>query len=142
MKLDAKDQRIIELLSDNARMPVSEIARQVHLSRTTVTDRINRLQDKGVITGYKAIVNRHSVEAISVIGTLTVDTKMFDDIVAQLEDIPEVARCAAINGQGDLFIELSVANVAKLDAILAHLGTIDGIHNTDTNIILNSFFQR
>ncbi|MCG7532309.1 Lrp/AsnC family transcriptional regulator [Psychrobium sp. MM17-31] len=142
MKLDAKDQRIIELLSDNARMPVSEIARQVHLSRTTVTERINRLQDKGVITGYKAIVNRHSIEAISVIGTLTVDTKAFDDVVAQLEDIPEVTRCAAINGQGDLFIELSVANVAKLDAILAHFGTIDGISNTDTNIVLNSFFQR
>ncbi|MGB0834152.1 MAG: Lrp/AsnC family transcriptional regulator [Psychrobium sp.] len=142
MKLDAKDQRIIELLTDNARMPVSEIARQVHLSRTTVSERINRLQDKGVITGYKAIVNRHSVEAISVIGTLTVDTKAFDDVVAQLEDMPEVTRCAAINGQGDLFIELSVANVAKLDAILAYFGTIDGISNTDTNIILNSFFQR
>lgn len=144
MKLDNKDQKILALLTHNARMPIAELARQVHLARTTVQERISRLQDKGIIKGYTAIINHHSDDpaALSVIATLSVDTKAFDHVVATLQQIPQVTRCVAISGESDLFLELCVANVGKLEELLAYFGTIDGIHQTDTNIVLNSYFQR
>ena len=144
MKLDDKDKTILSLLTQNARMPIAELARQVHLARTTVQERISRLQDKGIINGYTAIINHHSDEptALSVIATLSVDTKAFDEVVTILQQLPQVTRCAAISGESDLFLELCVANVGKLEELLAYFGTIDGINQTDTNIVLNSYFQR
>ena len=144
MKLDEKDKKILQLLKRNARLPIAEIAREVHLARTTVQERIARLQQKNIIKGYTTIVSNAADEphALQVLVRLKVDTKCFDKIVTQLHAFSEVTRCAAISGSADLLVELSVANVEALEQCLAKIGTLSGITETDSNIILNTFLQR
>ena len=144
MKLDEKDRKILALLTQDARIPIAELARNVHLARTTVQERIARLQDKNIIKGYTTIVSHSSDEPdrLTVLVRLNVETKEFDDVVSQLQQLPDVTRCAAISGSADLFLELNVSNVTKLEQLLALLGSIKGVNQTDSNIVLNSYFQR
>lgn len=144
MKLDEKDQKILTLLTLNARIPIAELARKVHLARTTVQERISRLQEKNIIKGYTTIVSHLSEDPnyLTVLARLNVDTKEFDNVVSQLQLLPEVKHCAAINGSADMFLELRVSNVIQLEQLLALLGAIKGVKQTDTNIVLNSYFKR
>lgn len=142
MKLDDKDKIILSLLKQNARIPVSEIARKIHLARTTVQERIARLQIKNVIKGYTVIVSDEhgSRGGLDVVVKLNVDSNAFDNVVSELRKIPSIKRCAAINGSADLFIEISVAKIEQLEQILARIGAIRGVLRTDSNIILNAYF--
>lgn len=144
MKLDDKDKQILTLLIQNSRIPTAELARKVNLARTTVQERISRLQEKNIIKGYTTIVSEISEDPdyLSVLARLNVDTKGFDYVVSQIQLLPEVKHCAAINGNADLFLEIRVANVQKLEQLLALLGAIEGVKKTDTNIVLNSYFKR
>jgi len=142
MQLDKKDTAILALLKQNARITVAEIARNVHLARTTVQERITRLQTKGVIKGYTTILDNtfDDINTLTTLVTISVDTKKFDSIISQLHRIPEIKRCAAISGGADIFIEINVPNVNKLEQLLALLGAIEGINQTQSNIVLNSYF--
>jgi len=142
MQLDKKDTAILALLKQNARITVAEIARNVHLARTTVQERITRLQTKGVIKGYTTILDNifDDINTLTTLVTISVDTKKFDSIISQLHRIPEIKRCAAISGSADIFIEINVPNVNKLEQLLALLGAIEGINQTQSNIVLNSYF--
>jgi DNA-binding Lrp family transcriptional regulator len=144
MKLDEKDQKILTLLTENARIPIAELARRVHLARTTVQERISRLQDKGIIKGYTTITSSsdEGTSGLNVLVRLSIDTKEFDNVLSALQLLPEVKRCAAINGNSDMFLELRVDNVLKLEKFLALLGALNGVNQTKTNIVLNSYFNR
>lgn len=143
MNLDKKDKEILELLIKNARISVAEISRQVHLARTTVQERIARLESKKIIKGYTTIVSQldESSYLTAMVG-LSVETKAFDDLVTTLQTIPEVTRCLATSGAYDLCLEVYVSNINKLESVLAMLGTLKGVNKTDSNIVLNSYFQR
>lgn len=143
MNVDKKDKEILELLIKNARISVAEISRQVHLARTTVQERIARLESKRIIKGYTTIVSQldESSYLTAMVG-LSVETKAFDELVTTLQTIPEVTRCLATSGAYDLCLEVYVSNINKLESVLAMLGTLKGVNKTDSNIVLNSYFQR
>lgn len=143
MNVDKKDKEILELLIKNARISVAEISRQVHLARTTVQERIARLESKNIIKGYTTIVSHIDEPSyLTAMVGLSVETKAFDQLVATLQAIPEVTRCLATSGGYDLCLEVYVSNINKLEEVLAMLGTLKGVNKTDSNIVLNSYFQR
>lgn len=144
MKLDAKDKQIIALLKEDARTSITELARKVHLARTTVQERVNRLNDKKIIKSYTVITADLEAQEnyLSALVELQVDTKAFDSIILAIEAMPSVKRCAAVTGNADIFIELCVANVTVLDQVLATLGALQGVYQTRSNILMNSYFQR
>ena len=141
MKVDKKDRQIINLLQSNARMPVTEIARQVHLARATVQERIAKLEKRQVIKGYHIDIDENKLhgELVYAQVKIKVATEYFDPLVSSLKSMSEVINCYAISGDADLLIEVKVISISTLDNLLSHIGQLSGVQQTHSDILLKHF---
>ncbi|WP_356948358.1 Lrp/AsnC family transcriptional regulator [Mycolicibacterium fortuitum] len=107
MPLDPVDREIIELLRQNARTPVSQIARQVGLSTGPVSRRIARLERTGVIKGYVAVVDEQAVGGIDAFSEVrligSIDTS---EIEAMARNMPEIKEVYTVSGDPDALIRV------------------------------------
>jgi DNA-binding Lrp family transcriptional regulator len=123
--MDAKDHAILELLRDNARLPLKTIAGAVGLASSSVRERMARLEDSGLIVGYGA---RLGLTAPGVSAILLARLKATPDrgAVADLVAMPAVRRCWSVAGEIDLILEIWGADMNALnlarDAIVTHEG--------------------
>lgn len=138
-----KDELLLSLLAENARMPVSELARRLGLSRTTVQARIERLERGGVIAGYtvrlSTAAERTLVRAFVMI---TVKPKHAVPTIAELKDIREVRTLHSISGEVDLMAVVAAGSVAALDDVVDRIGALEGVERTQTSVIMATKFDR
>lgn len=116
--VDSVDLKILTLLQDNARIKLSDIARAVHLSVTAVVRRIERLEDGGVIRGYRTLVDMEqlgmTVHGFMLGGVYNVMLPSFYDFIAS---VPEILRCETIiSGGKEVLLEFCCKD---LDALMA-----------------------
>lgn len=142
-RIDAQDRRLLALLQANARLPVATLARQLGLARSTVQDRLNRLEREGVISGYAVRLgvddDRARVRAHVLI---TVRPKLETQVVAALKKLPEVRRLSSVSGAHDLIAEIAAADLPAIDRVLDEIGGMAGIERTTSSIILSTKFER
>jgi len=138
-----KDRQLIDLLRANAREPAASLARKLGLARSTVQERITRLEKDGVIKGYtlrlsdEATANR--IRAIVMIAT---DSKRADRTTIELKKIPEVRMLSAVSGTYDLVATVEADTPARMDAVLDRIGNSHGVARTVTSIVLSEKFSR
>lgn len=144
MKLDSRDRKLIAMLERNARTPVAEIARALHLARSTVQERIARLEQSGVIEGYTVALNTELLprKAIRSRVAVSVQSPRLNAVVRQLADMPEVTCCETVSGQLDLMLEVETDTTEQLDAVVEAIGALPGVERTESNIVLRQFFSR
>jgi DNA-binding Lrp family transcriptional regulator len=144
MILDAKDKQLLALLQLNARTSVADLARQIHLARSTVQERIKRLELAGVIVGYSVNLNedRLAKEGIQSRVALSLKSSYFTSVIKALELMPEVQCCETVSGQFDLMLEVDTQSPDQLDQIVERIGTLTGVERTESSIILRRFFKR
>ena len=107
MSLDNLDLRILAILQQNARTKISEIARDVHLSVTAVTRRIERLEDTGIIRGYRALIDSEQ-SGIQIHGFIIggVYKIMLPEFYHYVAAVPEIVRCETIiSGGKEILLE-------------------------------------
>lgn len=105
--MDGTDVKILELLQANARIPYSTIAREVHLSVTAVTRRIERLEDSGVILGYRTEINGEKA-GLGIHGFIVAGAWQthLEDVYRYLDTMPEIIRVETIiSGGKELILE-------------------------------------
>lgn len=120
--LDAVDQKIIELLQENARISIKEIAAQVFLSSPAVTSRIERLEKNGVISGYHAELNSEALGySIKAFINLDLEPVQKDEFYPFVENIPNVIECNCVTGDYAMLIEVQFTNTNELDAFINKL---------------------
>jgi Lrp/AsnC family leucine-responsive transcriptional regulator len=139
MELDRKDCAIIELLQANARMSFAELGRQVGLSTPAVIERVQKLEEAGVIRGYHAEVDPAAVGlVVHAIVRITVDGGRIAGFAEQTRKIPEVLRCHRITGSESYEVEVSVRDTQHLeeviDALMPYMAT-------NTSLVLDSAFD-
>lgn len=141
--LNKQDHRLIDLLRRNARASVTDLARALDLSRSTVQNRINRLEATGVIRGYSVELggeySRNQVEAhvsIKVHQKLTVKTN------SELEQISQVAQLFAVSGEYDLIAIVQAPSLEELSAVLDEIGNLEGVERTNSSVVLETKFRR
>lgn len=143
MIIDGKDKQLIALLSTNSRESTANLARTLGMSRTTVTSRIERLEKKGVITGYTVQFSedyeRGRIQAHAMISS---DPKSSAHIVHTLQKIPAIRALHAINGIYEMLAVISCESTHHLDEVLDQIGNIDGITKTTSSILLSTKFSR
>lgn len=139
MKIDDKDRQLIALLRNDARMSVVELARQLGVSRATIQNRMRRLERDGVIVQYtvtlKADTARSKVRALMSIAT---ETKKEQDVIHALRGYPAVAALHHTTGRWDLIAELQTDSLADFNNIVGQVRLIDGVTNTESNLLLDS----
>ena len=137
--LDDLDYRLIALLRSNSRTPVAVLARELGINRSTVTSRIDRLLDTGVIEGFTIRVSS-DLEQDSVRGVMLVatETRRNHDIVHEIRGYPEIEQLHSTTGTWDLVIQLRCRSLSEFDLALERIRAIPGVNSTQTSLLFSS----
>lgn len=138
--MDETDHKLIGLLRHNARASIATLAAKLKVSRGTVTNRLKRLEDDGIIVGY-TIKLRPDVkpDLIRAWTSIAVDGNRTREVIANLMGEPGVATLVDTNGRWDLLAELRAENLQDLAKVLERIRLLKGIANTETSIHLETY---
>jgi DNA-binding Lrp family transcriptional regulator len=141
--LSEAEQALLSLLRENARASTAELARRLGVSRTTVQSRIERLELRGIITGYgvrlapdyeQGLVRAHVL--------LTVTPKLADKVVRGLRALAPVRTLHSVSGNFDMIVIIDAPSIRDLDMLLDQIGAMDGVERTLSSIILSTRIDR
>lgn len=139
MELDAKDCAIIAHLQANARVSFAELGRQVALSTPAVIERIQKLEEAGVILGYHAQINPAAVGLpVHAIVRITVDGGRIPAFADLARRTPEVLCCHRITGSESYLLEVSVRDTQHLEEVIDALMPYVA---TNTSLVLGTAFD-
>lgn len=140
---DPTDRRLLSLLTQNARASTSALARELGISRSTVQDRIARLERRGIIAGYTIRFNEDFRQRLLRAHVMIqVNPKLGAQIVEALQDIDGVKALQTVSGVYDLVTAVEAATTEEMDQVLDAIGAIPGVEKTTTSIVLSTKFQR
>ena len=140
MTLDETDQRLIALLRQDARLPAATLAEKLGVSRGTVANRLRRLEDAQVITGYTVRLRPDAEPGgIRAWMGVQVEGNQTREVVAHLLGEPGLAALHDTNGRWDLLAELRAGSTAELSQVLERVRLIKGIRHTETSILLATY---
>lgn len=144
--IDRYDAAIIELLKADARISVSDIASKVNLSRSAVTARIKKLEQRKVIRGYYTDVDLGLQEqTIKAILEITFDTSAATgncSVAAEkIVTFPGVVSCYGVSGDTDLFVHVEVRNMEQLADLNSLIHALPNLRNLITHTVIKTFFE-
>lgn len=137
--LDPLDTRIVGFLTDDPRMSARAIAKRIGVSPGTVSQRIGRLAQRSVISGYRTMLNAEALgyEVHAILGLQLDQGPTLDDAVAELLKIPEVESVQIVTGQWDVLAELRLRDHPHLlDVLRTAIYRIPGFRRVETMISL------
>ncbi len=138
---DDVDRQVLEILQVSGRASASHIADKIEMSIPAVSERIRKLQDSGVISGFKAVVNPRSVGLdVSALITVVSETSAhYGEIVENAKNNREILRCFSTTGRGSHVLFVQTENTASLEKLLREIQTWPGVDRTETQLILSSY---
>lgn len=143
LNLDETDQLLLKLLQTNSRESTSALARQLGVSRSTVQDRINRLERRKVISGYTIRYNdAFSGRQINAHVLIQVNPKQSQKIVNALSKMSAVMTVQTVSGIYDLVTTVRALTTEEMDTVLDKIGELPGVEKTTTSIVLTTKFER
>lgn len=141
--MNDKDQRLIAALKQNARYSISDLARLLQVSRTTVQQRLTRLEESGVISGYSVRLGEIArADQLQAYVNLVVDPQVSELLVTALKKMEQVETVFSVSGKIDFIAILTVQSARELDGMLDQIGNIAGVRSTETAIVLSKKFDR
>ena len=144
-KIDEMDRKILSFLVKDARMPFLEIARECGVSGAAIHQRVKKLEDAGIITGFSATVMPSTLgfPVCAFIMMNISEANKFNDVIAALKKIPEVVECHFITGHSSMLIKLYCSDFDHLmNVVLNAIQKIPAVDSTETMISLSEAFQR
>jgi len=118
-QLDAIDHKIIDELSTDGRVSFAELGRRTNLSSPAVTERVKRLEQAGVITGYRAEVDPRALGyQLTAIVRVKPAVRQLAKIAELAAEIPQIEECLRITGEDCFYIKLHLGSIEELPAVL------------------------
>lgn len=145
MKIDKLDRRILAIISDNARIPFRDVAERCGVSRAAIHQHVQRMVERGVITGSGYRVNPKDLgyTTCTYIGVRLERAAMYREVLPQIKAIPEVVECHYTTGPYSMLIKLYAVDNSHLMHILSdRIQSIAGVSSTETLISLAEGFVR
>lgn len=137
------DDQLIALLKLNGRESVSSLARKMGVSRTTIQDRIKRLENAGTIAGYSVrlgeVAKKNTIDAFV---EVTVEPRHLPTILHELYSVSAINVIHTVSGKFDLVVLLSEQSTHDVDNVLDRIGQINGITKTSSAIVLSTKLDR
>ncbi len=138
-ELDDLDLAILTKLERNAKVTLLELARQLGAPRSTIRERIQRLEKSGVIRGYAAIIDPEKLGfGIKVMVQVTRDQRVtMETYVSEMASVPEVTHIQLISGEADELVTIYVRDIEHLRQVLYDkIGVLPGVLRTTTAVVL------
>ncbi len=139
-KLDKIDLKILSILQLRGRTKRNEIAEEVGLSIPSISERLRKLEESGVIRSINAILEPEKVALhVTAFIFLTVESsKHYDEIIKNVKDEQEIVECHAITGDGSHLLKVRTQTNSTLEGILARIQAWPGVISTHTDVVLSS----
>ena len=143
-EFDAKDRAILELLQDNCKQPMASIGQQVGLSAPSVVERIHKLEESGVITGYVAQVDarRLGKDVTAFIGVATDASRAIGNLERGIASLDDVLECHHVTGGHTLMLKVKAENTQALEALIDRVRGFEGVARTETLVVLSTATER
>lgn len=135
MTPDDKDREILKILRDDARISAKALAAKVGLARSSLKERIARLEKSGTIRGYRADIADTSLAAVACLLVKLKQTPS-PEVVIRLKRLPEVKRCLSLAGELDLLIDVAAESLARLNTIRDEISNFPEVAETTTAVVL------
>jgi len=136
------DREIVRLLTRDGRMSYTDLARATGLSTSAVHQRVRRLEQRGVITGYTAAVSPDAIglPLTAFISVTPLDPSAPDDAPERLSSLPEIEACHSVAGEESYILKVRVATPSALEDLLARVRSEANL-STRTTVVLSTPFE-
>ncbi|MDR3035171.1 MAG: Lrp/AsnC family transcriptional regulator [Kitasatospora sp.] len=140
--MEELDQRIVQLLLQDGRMSYTDLGKATGLSTSAVHQRVRRLEQRGVVRGYTAIVDPEAVNLAltAFISVQPVDPRAPDDTPERLVGLPEIEACHSVAGDENYILKVRVPGPGDLEDLLARIRTAAGV-STRTTVVLSTPYE-
>ncbi|MCK4475924.1 MAG: Lrp/AsnC family transcriptional regulator [Methanophagales archaeon] len=145
MKVEGKEEEILKILEENARISDKEIAKMVGLDEDEVKQTISELENRGVIRKYKALINpeKAGIEAVQAL----IDVKLspertvgYDSVAERISRFPEVKSVRLVSGEYDLSVLVEGNTMRKVAYFVAEkIAPLEQVRNTVTHFLLKTY---
>ncbi|MGH7915976.1 MAG: Lrp/AsnC family transcriptional regulator [Candidatus Binataceae bacterium] len=141
---DTIDFQILVILQEHGRIPLVKLGEQVGLSAPSVIERVKKLEEAGVITGYHASVDARCLgkDVTAFIGVSIGHPRtigLFEQTVALLDDVLE---CHHVTGEHTVLLKVKTRNTASLERLIRTIRLIEGVLRTETMVVLSTHTER
>ncbi|HBL72956.1 MAG TPA: transcriptional regulator [Bacteroidales bacterium] len=143
-QIDKLDEKILQMISTDARIAFLEVARECGVSGAAIHQRIQKLTNLGIIKGSEFILDANKIgyQTCAFLGIFLKDPGHFGDVVEALNKIPEVVECHYTTGQYDMFIKIYAKNNRHMLSIIHEKLQPLGLARTETLISFKEAFRR
>jgi Lrp/AsnC family leucine-responsive transcriptional regulator len=140
--VEETNRRIVSLLSHDGRMSFTELARQTGLSVSAAQQRVRRLEDRGVIRGYAAVINPDDagLPLTAFVSIKPFDPAAPDDAPQRLAHLSAIEACHSVAGDENYILKVRVASPAALENLLQEIRAAAGV-STRTTIVLSTPYE-
>ncbi len=144
MDFDAIDRRLLELLLDDGRATHAAMAKMIGLSAPAIGERVRKLEQAGVIKGYRAVIDPSAV-GLGICAFVAISPqprKPAVALVARLLGLPEIEELHAVAGTYAYIAKVHVTDTPALDAFVDRLFMLEGVERTETTMVLRTNVER
>lgn len=140
--MESLDRTIVLALAKDSSLSLSDFAAKLDVPSSTLHQRVKKLEAKGIITGYRAEVDKREVGLkINALVSLTpIDPAAPDDVVEKISAIPEIESCWSVAGVESYIVKVAVAEPEALEELLARIRSTANV-STKTSVILSTAFE-
>ena len=141
--IDDRDAAILRALQEDGRATFAEVGKRVGLSPSTVHERIRKLEQAGVIRGYRAEVDPEAVGLFvtALVSVSPLDPKQPDDLPDRVREFPEVEDCHSVAGDENYVLKVRTRTTTDLEDLLRRLREKAEVHSR-TTVVLSTPFER
>jgi len=138
--VDEIDIAILDILQKNGRTRRNDLAEKVGMSLPSVSERLRKLEEGGIITGYTAVVDHKKVgKDITAFIMVSIDSsKHYHGFVDHANAADEILECHAITGEGSHLLKVRTENTSRLEQLLAKIQSWSGVTGTRTLLVLST----
>jgi DNA-binding Lrp family transcriptional regulator len=136
--MDEKNHQILRLLQQNARLPLKTLAGKVGLARSSVRERIARMEAEGIILGYKADVqpDHWGGQAVRALLMIRLGRTPARETVSRITALPAVRRCLSVSGDLDLVVEIESGAMSGLNVARDEIALMPDVADVTTAVVL------
>jgi len=140
--VEESDRTIVRLLARDGRLSYTELAKAAGMSTSAVHQRVRRLEERGVIKGYAALVDTETIglPLTAFVSITPIDPSAPDDAPARLEGMVEIEACHSVAGEESYILKVRVATPGDLELLLARIRAEAGV-STRTTIVLSTPYE-
>jgi len=143
-EFDATDLAILELLQENCKQPLAAIGAKVGLKAPSVNERIHKLEEAGVISGYVALLEGRLLgkDVSAFIGVSSELPRAIDHLEREVAAIEDVQECHHVTGGFTLMLKVKTESTETLEQLIEKIRALDGVSRTETMVVLSTSAER